>query len=371
MLYSTPVVSIETRLVQGADGVSLAKSKPYGIIYRITHKESGKVYIGQSIHTVEKRWKAHLADAKKGTSMYFYNALRKYGQQAFDVEEIDAAFSREELNDMEGYWIRFYNSMNPDKGYNLREGGHMGYNYSLETRKRMGDVQTRLRHEGKVKYTNPPRPTEEQIIQQQIQYSRCLVHCVDTGEIYLSIRDAHRATGINRKMIMGCLNGDRYLTAGGYRWEGISKESVADLRSLIHPSADLPIKLHKTNKRRIKCLQTGVIFDCMADAARSVDLSLTHFASYVKMGKQVKGYSFEILDPPSKAYLRLDLAETRKQLRLFCAASKHVKCLETGETWQSATLAAESIHSHRGALCTSIRKDKTHKGLHYAYLPSD
>ena len=47
---------------------------------------------------------------------HFARAIRKYGKDNFIIEEIDSAFSQEELNQKEQYWIQYYNSIK--EGYN-------------------------------------------------------------------------------------------------------------------------------------------------------------------------------------------------------------------------------------------------------------
>lgn len=43
------------------------------------------------------------------------------------------------------------------------------------------------------------------------------VVCLETGEVYPSVSEASRQTGVHRQNISGCLNGERQ-TAGGYHW---------------------------------------------------------------------------------------------------------------------------------------------------------
>lgn len=87
-------------------------------IYKITKKENGKCYIGQS-NNCERRFKEHQT---KGSSSRIPVdiAIQKYGKDAFTYEIIEEC-SIEELNQKEQYWIKYYNSMKD--GYNCSEGG--------------------------------------------------------------------------------------------------------------------------------------------------------------------------------------------------------------------------------------------------------
>lgn len=97
-----------------------------GIIYKVTFPNQ-KYYIGQTMRTLEKRKKEHeWTYLKRNTA--FYNAIRKYGWDSLMWETIDEADTREELNQKEIYWIKYYNSCVLSKnsnGYNSTYGGDL------------------------------------------------------------------------------------------------------------------------------------------------------------------------------------------------------------------------------------------------------
>jgi len=101
------------------------------IIYKVQNKVNGKIYIGQTKFTLEERILYHL---KVGDSPAFHNSIKKYGIENFEISIIDSAKTKEELNDKEKYWIKFYDSNNRIKGYNLTDGGDgfSGYEFSGE-----------------------------------------------------------------------------------------------------------------------------------------------------------------------------------------------------------------------------------------------
>ena len=47
----------------------------YGIIYCAINRINGKVYIGQTIETLERRIIKHKSQAIKNKNIYFYNAI--------------------------------------------------------------------------------------------------------------------------------------------------------------------------------------------------------------------------------------------------------------------------------------------------------
>jgi len=89
-----------------------------GIIYKIT-SPSNKVYIGQTIHTLEKRIKGHKKISSNCTLLK--RAIDKYRDEM--KYEIIEEVSNELLDEREIYWIKYYNSLAPS-GYNCSAGGN-------------------------------------------------------------------------------------------------------------------------------------------------------------------------------------------------------------------------------------------------------
>lgn len=92
------------------------------IIYKITNLVNNKVYIGLTTGTLAKRWGEHKQDSKY-CDRHLYKSMRKYGIDNFTIEEIDSTEDFECLGELERYYIRKFNSRNPDFGYNITAGG--------------------------------------------------------------------------------------------------------------------------------------------------------------------------------------------------------------------------------------------------------
>lgn len=116
-------------------------------IYKFTNKINNKRYIGKSID-IEKRRKTHERNSVNCDG-YFYNAIRKYGLDNFDFSIIEEC-SKEELNEKEKYWIKYYNSNNSEYGYNITSGGdglndveawNKGISWNEETKKKLSESQ--------------------------------------------------------------------------------------------------------------------------------------------------------------------------------------------------------------------------------------
>ena len=106
-----------------------------GIIYLAKNKVNGKVYVGQTIKTLEKRRSEHENQAYKKAIVYFQKALRHYGLDNFEWSVLDQTEDRKELNEKEKQWIRKLDSCNPRFGYNGTYGGD-GVIPTIETRKK-------------------------------------------------------------------------------------------------------------------------------------------------------------------------------------------------------------------------------------------
>ena len=208
-----------------------------GLIYKITNKINGKIYIGQTIGTLSKRWREHCFQASNGEKTYhLYYAMRKYGIENFMIEEVERC-SNNLLNEREIYWIAKYNSYN--NGYNLTLGGD-GANTSkhAEIFKLWDEGFGVKQISEKVNYN---RNTVSNILSgyknYSIQESNRRAH-INTGKVfskpvlqldkiteeiiaeYDSLAQAERETGINHANIsMVCNKKSGHYTAGGYKWK--------------------------------------------------------------------------------------------------------------------------------------------------------
>jgi group I intron endonuclease len=123
------------------------------IIYKATNTKNGKVYIGQTIQSLNQRKIDHQRKAELyGSTSYFHAAIRKYGFSAFSWEIIDRAESDTELNQKEKLWISELNSNQKTHGYNLTTGGDSA-KLNDESRKKLSEAITGSKNPnfGKVK----------------------------------------------------------------------------------------------------------------------------------------------------------------------------------------------------------------------------
>lgn len=109
-----------------------------GIIYTATNTVNNKIYVGQTTQPLKQRIYQHKSDAKRraNRSYYFYNAIQKYGFDAFVWEEVAEADDLDILDELEIFYMNLFDSTNRDKGYNLKPGGY-NRGHSKETRQKI------------------------------------------------------------------------------------------------------------------------------------------------------------------------------------------------------------------------------------------
>jgi group I intron endonuclease len=107
----------------------------HGIIYKITNKVNGKVYIGQTVQSLGDRWSKHKYECSH--SKLIRQAIKKYGIENLEIEEVCSALSREALDDLERHLISAFKCVTPH-GYNMTHGGDSGL-HTEQSRKNRSD----------------------------------------------------------------------------------------------------------------------------------------------------------------------------------------------------------------------------------------
>lgn len=92
-----------------------------GWIYKLTCSATGKVYIGQTIQAVHKRWCQHVCPSSWETkSTHLATAVKMFGWKLFEFEVVCEA-ANDKLDDLEIRYIAEYNSFHD--GLNSTPGG--------------------------------------------------------------------------------------------------------------------------------------------------------------------------------------------------------------------------------------------------------
>ena len=157
----------------------------YGIIYCITNTVNGKQYVGQTTHTLTKRWQQHLHWAKYGLTCHLHCAIRKYSASAFKTKQIDVAETLKELNEKEAHHIARLKTFNSD-GYNLTSGGEK-CEFSPEAIRKMSEAHKGHKASEKAKQKNSSSQKKRMLLKEnRRKHIRCKRnHAFDSINTYL------------------------------------------------------------------------------------------------------------------------------------------------------------------------------------------
>lgn len=108
-----------------------------GKIYKITNTINGKVYIGCTIYTLEKRFYEHLYRCfKTDYHSKLYNSIKKYGEENFVIELISEC-DLDKIYETEKKYIEQYDSFKNGLNSTLGGEGCLGYVHSPEIRRKI------------------------------------------------------------------------------------------------------------------------------------------------------------------------------------------------------------------------------------------
>jgi group I intron endonuclease len=107
-------------------------------IYIIQNKITEKVYVGQTI-SGESRLRNHkyLLNKNIHKNQYLQNAWNSYGSNAFEFYILDSFNTKEEMDEAEIFYIKWYKDLS--LSYNLTNGGEGGGTHSSESRIKMSE----------------------------------------------------------------------------------------------------------------------------------------------------------------------------------------------------------------------------------------
>ncbi len=209
-------------------------------VYKLTSPEN-KIYIGYTGEEPEARWQKGYQCGSHNLNRPIAVAIRNFGLENFRKEILCDRLTLEGAWRLEAFFIDFYDSMNPEKGYNRVTGGSpLGCRFAGAAREARSRSMS-------LRYANHP---EAALVQKAAMEAYFAAHpevkagirarmkkrslegkntrflradrrprpvvCVETGEVYASQLEAERITGF--KAIHMVCKGQR-ATAGGRHWK--------------------------------------------------------------------------------------------------------------------------------------------------------
>lgn len=200
-------------------------------IYKITNKINNKSYIGQTTGSLKKRWNKHCSE--KSQCLILKNAIKKYGKENFIIEEIDGANSQSELNYKEWLLIHKNNTVFPN-GYNMKEGGGQGGKWSLK-------MKIHMASRGFWKHKTPWNKGKKMPSPSKLTIEK------------------------RRESLKGKIPWNK-----GKRIK--YKDPILRSERISKSKKNRPVSENTLNatRKKIKCIETGVIYKSLSDAAREI-----------------------------------------------------------------------------------------------------
>jgi group I intron endonuclease len=251
------------------------------IIYCATNKLNGKVYIGKTSKSLEKRRKAHETLSNNKPKYYFHRALANEGIEVFEWTVLEEVESEYQLNEAEKYWINYKKSYISDFGYNLTLGGE-GQTPNKETREKI-----RLATLGKNKGHKHSKESKKKIIEAHTGIKspiRRKIMCIETKEIFDLMTEACHKYNMCPGSLTQCCQGKRK-TVNNLHWKYINSEKdILDTSIAFTPK---PLK-------KVRCIELNKIFNSAKEAADYLNIGYKHISS-VCLGKRktAEGYHWE------------------------------------------------------------------------------
>lgn len=244
-------------------------------IYKITNLINKKIYIGKTCRDIQTRWNEHCSCAlNHSDNFHLHNAIAKYGKENFVIEPIDETNDIDVLNKLEQLYIKKYDAINPQKGYNLTQGGEGQMKYNWNEIQNLWDAGYAVKEiiqifqcdKGTVgkALKNHPGYTYELSLQRSNANSKS-VNQYDLNKqlikTYPSIASAARELKCNEMSIFHCLKNSHY--ALGYFWTYDTEQLPSDVK-VAQSTKKRQIEQYDLNNNLLN------VFDSAADAARAV-----------------------------------------------------------------------------------------------------
>ena len=280
------------------------------LIYKHTCKINNKSYIGLTCQRIYKRWQNGLG--YNATDQIFGRAVKKYGWENFEHEILDSDLTFEQANEREKYWIAYYHTYINDplcNGYNMTAGGAgtAGHACSDETKQKISKA-----HLGK------------------------------------------HLTPLHRQHIKEATTGKNNPFYG--------KHHTDETKEKIRQKA-LGRKVSDETKEKISKSSTGRI---VSDETKQL---LSKKLTGLKRSKEAKEHIH-------LARLRVEASRTaeeraalNKKLSEASTRKRKVRCIETGDEFDSITAAAEFFGISVCALTNHLAgRNKSIKKLHFEFM---
>ena len=259
----------------------------YGIIYKIKNKINGKLYIGQTIMPLEKRWAFHKS-TNSGCRL-LRSAIQKYGKENFEITIIARCNSPAEMDQREIFCIRIFNTI-ANYGYNLSAGGN-AHIRSEEFIKKHKEAMSRPEVRKKISESKKGKKASEE--------TKRKLSLLRKGKKHSPERIEKARLGLVGKPKSESHKKSLSIVRTGTKQTKETKNKISNWLKEHHPmrgkyhSEFSKNLMSKSAKKPIVCNETGKIYEGSTDAALEFGVS-KHYIYRVLKGKarSCKGFTF-------------------------------------------------------------------------------
>ena len=222
-------------------------------IYEITNNINGKKYIGKRVTKKDIN-----KDDYMGSGLLLEKAKLKYGIENFSKQILEICNSKEQLSEREIYYISLVNAPKNPMYYNIASGGEGVNTYIGKTIEELEEIKRKIQENRK--FNGHTEETKAKISEKKIKN-----YCKEKHPLY----GKHHSEETKRKL-------SEKNKGQVFSEERNKKVSVSTFGG----------KNHKA--RKVKCIETSEIFNCIADVERKYNIDRHKIISSCK-GKRKSG----------------------------------------------------------------------------------
>lgn len=299
---------------------NLGKKENNWKIYCHTNLVNGKKYVGQTKRSLKSRW-LNKGRGYQNNELFWNDILKFDWNIGFKHEVLQTYLTADEADYWEKYYIKEWGLMNPEKGYNRKEGGKDGRYSQKSNRQNMLS-----------------QPNRKPVI------------CLETKQVFESISQASREMNLDASMISKVCKGE-CAYAKQFHFKFLNEYNPKDKYNLIY-----------TYERKIICLNDKKIYSNSVKCGEKYGINASSVREICRgIFKTIKGLSFCYLEDYDK--------DKEYDIKPNGRFTKPVICIETKKIYNSAKECSKDT----GVSITSISRNCLNKtnsanGLHFCFL---
>lgn len=217
--------------------------KRYGFIYLTTNLITGKIYVGQKRYERQNKI-AEPFPSYKGSGRKLLQSIKKHGKENFKRTILCWCLNQQSLDDLEMCFIKMYDSMNPDVGYNLVSGGQS-----------LVPIEMRENTSGENNPNYGNKWTEEQ---------------------------KKRLSDLAKLRDVSGANNPNY----GKKWSKEKRDAMSKRQTGVYAGTKNP------RATKILCVETGEVFDMINLVAEREGIKAPYTSTCIKLGKKINGKTY-------------------------------------------------------------------------------